>query len=109
MWKLFLMLFSAVALSASALDMAAACGGGGGCGMSGGGGYYRGERAVASRKVLAGGANLAQSRTTPVAPGLVHRARPHEAASKVQRAVPTSTPIAGAAKTTVQPVARKHR
>ncbi|HEX5443745.1 MAG TPA: heavy metal-binding domain-containing protein [Pirellulales bacterium] len=62
MRKLLSMLFLAGAASVLTMDAAWACGG---CGMSRGGGYYGGGRAVASRKAMGGGANLAQARPQP--------------------------------------------
>lgn len=96
MLKHFSMLLLAGAISVVGIDSAWACGG---CGMSGGGG-----RAVASRKVMGGGANLAQARPQAIrqiAPSSAGRAvavtKNHSAASRTKTAATTTANVSKAA------------
>ncbi|HEX7450246.1 MAG TPA: hypothetical protein VF306_21990, partial [Pirellulales bacterium] len=99
MLKSFAMFLLVGAASVLNLESTRACGGG--CGMSRGGGYYGGGRAVASRKAMGGGANLAQARpqsvrgaapAVPVATGRVVRAN-HSAASRSKTVAATAAKV----------------
>lgn len=98
MLKSFAMFFLVGAASVLNLESARACGG---CGMSRGGGYYGGGRAVASRKAMGGGANLAQARSqsvrgaapaVPLATSGVVRAN-HSAASRSKTVAATAAKV----------------